>query len=369
MVGRLVEIGPVTTAVTAVLVSTALAELSLRAIEMPIRRSSQLDRRPRSTVAAGLALSVLIGALIAPVILTSDRPTVLATPTDHFTETSTDDSIDFTLPPGLDWRAAQRDIPDLPDCTTTVPEDCIVVAGTGDALHVHLVGDSHARMLLPALEDLAVSQGWTLSVTAEGGCPWQRDLRYSFFAEACNAAQPVWFDEIIPALDPDVVVLVTLAFDDPQLRQEMSIVGDTSDSMDQFNMARATSEATIDSFLADGRRVVLLEPIPISDLDVPTCLSGTSSLRECTFAATEGPLPTEIAFRYFDLIHPEMVSVDMDELACPQLPLCLPVVDGIVVRWDSHHLTGSYPRHIASGIGAAISATGILDGALASDED
>ena len=362
MVGRLVEIGPMTTAITVVLVSTALAELTLRAVETPIRRSSKFDVRPRSTVAVGLAVSMLIGAVIVPAILKGDRPMVLATPTEAVVETSTD-SIDFTLPPGIDWRAAKEDVSALPDCTSTVPEDCVVVAGSSDALHVHLIGDSHAQTLIPAFEDLAVSQGWNFSVTAAGGCPWQRNLRYSFFAEWCNVYQPIWYDEIIPALDPDVVVLFSLAFDYPELRQEMSVVSNTSSSTEQFDIARSTSEATIDSFLADGRRVVLLEPIPISNLDAPTCLSGASSLRECTFTAAEGPLPTEIAFRYFDLIHPEMVSVDIDELACPQLPLCLPVVDGIVVRVDGHHLTGSYAQHIASSIGDAIAVTGILDGA------
>ena len=360
---RLMEVGPVARSVTAVVISTALAELSLRFLENPIRRSRQLDPRPRLTVALGLVVSLVITFAVAPQILNSQAPSRLVTSGEPSVVEPPVGSIDFSLPANLDWRAARGDIPVLPDCINTKPEDCIVVVGPPGGLHIHLVGDSHARTLIPAFSSLAKAEGWTFSVTAVGGCPWQQRLRYSDElerTERCDEHQLSWYQKIIPALDPDVVVLFNRAFDDPKFRRRMLIEGEPVGAKNQYEVVQETSEATVAALVQEGRLVVALEQLPLTGRDVTTCLSGAVSQKECTFTASGGPLPTEIVLRYLDLKYKKMVSLDIDALSCPQLPLCLPVVDGLIVRRDAHHLTAKFSDYISTKLGEAIKASGVL---------
>jgi hypothetical protein len=361
---RLIEVGPIARSVSAVIISTALAELSLNFLENPIRRSRYLDPRPQLTVALGLVVSVMIALAIAPAFLNSQAPSRLVTSEESLVAEQPVGSIDFSLPTNVDWRAAREDIPVLPDCIATKPEDCIVVVGPQGGLHIHLVGDSHARTLIPAFSSLARAKGWTFSVTAVGGCPWQQRLRYSDELERiarCDEHQLAWYKNIIPALNPDVVVVFNRAFDDPKFRRRMLIEGEPVGSKSQFEVVRETSEATVAALVKDGRLVVALEPIPLTGRNVTTCLSGAVSQKECSFTASAGPLPTEIVLRYLDLKFGKMVSVDIDALSCPQLPLCLPIVDGLIVRRDAHHFTATYSEHISTKIGEAIQTSGILD--------
>jgi hypothetical protein len=43
-------------------------------------------------------------------------------------------------------------------------------------------------------------------------------------------------------------------------------------------------------------------------------------------------------------------SVDLNRLACPRYPVCDPVVNGIIVRRDHTHLTGTYARALATSL-------------------
>jgi hypothetical protein len=228
---------------------------------------------------------------------------------------------------------------------------------------MHLVGDSHARTLIPAYTKIAEEKGWTFSVTAIGGCPWQINLRYANDLERtkrCDIHQKEWYERIIPELNPDVIILFNRAFDDQKFRRKMYIKGKETSNASQAEIVRSTSVTTVNSLVGDGRKVIAIEPIPLSRSNVTNCLSGAISQEQCAFSASSGPLPTEVVLRYLELSNIGMASVDIDAIACPQLPLCLPLVDGIIVRRDAHHLTGSYSAHIASQIAARMEATGLL---------
>lgn len=367
IVGRLVDLGPWSLAVVAIVSSTILADVSARALEVPIRRSTFLNRVPRTTVAVGLSASVTVGILAVPGILKSDRPSILRQTSSALSGSPYAESIDFSMPEKVDWRAAKDDIPDLPDCTKSSPEDCIVVKGGPGRLHIHLIGDSHARTLIPAMSDLARVKGWTFSATVVGGCPWQRDLRHAGKENAerderCDVHQVDWYDRVIPALKPDVIVLFNRAFDDEKFRRRMFIDGEDPKQSTQYEIVRRTTQETVGSLVAAGYRAVALEQLPLSSIDVTACLSGAESLRDCSFLATEGPLPTELVLRDLDRANSAMVSVDIDRVVCPQLPLCLPIIDGIIVRRDAHHLTGTFARQVVMQIYDSIRETGILDG-------
>src|SRR5262249_58730109 len=116
----------------------------------------------RTVAVSGLAGSLLVGMVILPPVLRSSRlPTVRPTGGGL---TSQEPRLPLR---GFDVTAASRitpgtaaDGPTPPDkgaCTRGPVERCVVVAGRGK--RVLLMGDSHARMLLPAFRAPARREG------------------------------------------------------------------------------------------------------------------------------------------------------------------------------------------------------------------
>ena len=56
-----------------------------------------------------------------------------------------------------------------------------------------------------------------------------------------------------------------------------------------------------------------------------------------------------------------MWSVDLDRSACPALPICDPVIDGTVVRWDGSHLTRRFSMTLVDDLTAMLDERGLLE--------
>lgn len=184
-------------------IATPLAALSFHLIEHPIRAARTLDRFKAPIIALGLAVSLVCGIVAMPAILDSGTPTVAALP---------DGGGSSSGPTLLDWRVAKNDVPALPDCLGKPVQKCTVVSARG--LRVVLMGDSNARMWIPTFTTLAQQRGWTLSVLSYPTCSWQKGLEvlYKSF-DACKAHQTDWYARVIPALNPDLIILVHQGFD------------------------------------------------------------------------------------------------------------------------------------------------------------
>jgi hypothetical protein len=101
----------------------------------------------------------------------------------------------------------------------------------------------------------------------------------------------------------------------------------------------------------DGRKLVIIEPIPIApdDADPLNCLSSAKTAEQCAYRATATRSPLERVYAAAE--RPGTVwSIDLDRLVCPRFPICDPVVHGLIVKRDSNHITGKY----ADGMGAAV---------------
>ena len=164
-------LAPPVVAVAASVIASALAAVSYHLLEMPVRESRWLDQRRLSVVGAGLAASVLIGVVVAPAVLNRGddaAPVVVAggTAVDGGEE----------IPADLDWRGALEDRGDFPMLHARGDRAVHQVEGPPGAPHILLMGDSHARMYIPALTTLAEERGFTLSVAVAPGCPWQRGI-------------------------------------------------------------------------------------------------------------------------------------------------------------------------------------------------
>ena len=130
-----------------------------------------------------------------------------------------------------------------------------------------------------------------------------------------------------------------------------------------FRLAERT-RATVAALRRDGRKVVILEPIPVApdDFSPINCLSAATYEDECTFSGRVEPGTQEQLFRQLAAADDGVWSLDLDRLVCPDLPRCDPVVDGKVVLYDSNHLTTGFAATLADDLDRVLTDAGVLSG-------
>jgi hypothetical protein len=330
-------------------VATALAAISYHLVEHPIRASNWLNHYRVPVIAAGLTTSIIGGLVFAPAIL----------------ETGGAVSAGSKL---LDWRVAKKDRIKVPDCVGQPVDRCTLVTGSG--LRVVLMGDSHARMWTPAFEAIAKKEAWTFSVAILPLCPWQRGLEYGAanggHRSDCARHQAAWYGHIIPRLHADIVVVSNQAYDDPVFHPTFALPNGRSGSVDDpgiENAIRNLSRASVRALERQNRRVVIIEPIPITarGVDPLSCISAGGPLTRCAYRASVVASPLERFYR--SLAVPErVVSLNVDRLVCPRLPICDPILHDIIVKRDGSHLTATYSTYLSAAIDADLRRRGALAG-------
>ena len=164
---RTFQISTLSTIGIAALVATALATLSYELLEHPIRTAELLNRHRGIVVATGLAVTIISALILIPAIV---DPASAASPTARSSSTS-----GFTpVPRDLDWQHATAGRGPFVNCFAQPARKCTIVHGTG--VHILLIGDSHAWMLIPSFTEIARRENLTLSVSVRGVYPWQQDL-------------------------------------------------------------------------------------------------------------------------------------------------------------------------------------------------
>jgi peptidoglycan/LPS O-acetylase OafA/YrhL len=334
-----VSLGPFPVFAIACVLATALAALSYHVLELRIRFSPRLDRFPKQVIASGLAISLIGGLVLIPAIL-------------------------HTSGNSLDWQAAKNDIPALPDnCSLANTAGCILVHGTGP--HILLLGDSNARMYIPTFESIARKNGYTLSVASAPLCPWQEGLVYYIIGDdACQPKHQDWYGGLVDKLHPDIVVLVDRPIDDMTNAAAITASGKAykPDNKNFEKVLTNESASSIAKLEAPGRQLVVVEPIPIAakDADPINCLSSTTDVSSCIYQANAQPTPLEDFYRAEAKQGAITASLDLDKLICPRLPACDPVVDGMIVKRDSNHITGAFAAHIADRVDQIMRRDGVL---------
>jgi peptidoglycan/LPS O-acetylase OafA/YrhL len=344
------DLGGLATFAVVAALATGLAALSYELVERPIRLQPVFDGHRRAVIFSGLALSVLIGLVIAPTILDRDvgEEQVVAAATEG-------------TPVDVDWAAAKFDVLDVEDCEPGAPKVCPRVEGDGEK--VLIVGESHAIMITPLMEEIARRRGLELSALYLPYCPWTDGVQYKGVARNCFDDQRDAFETVIPAYDPDIVVLAHRPIDDPQnpIAIAAEDVGPVEGQAGTEALA-ASVEDVVRGLVDGGQKVVIVEPVAAApvDEDPIACLSEARFLEECRFVASPGPLAEERVMRDLDDEFDGVWSLDLDPLACPYLPICDPVVGGQVVRKDTHHLTTTFATSLADPVEAYLVDNGVL---------
>ena len=342
VMARTSNLSPLSTVALTVLIATGLASLSYQILEYPVRVSTLLDRYRIPVIASGLAISAVSGLLVVPRILETAVPSSEGTVVAEVRGGT-------PVPDGVE--AAYADYFNFNRCSPGRGVSCVLVEGEGPK--VLIVGDSHAGMLTPMLSGIAERHGAELSVGFLSYCPWTKGIRYAGIGRTCFAEQQTMFEETIPELDPDIVVLVHRSYDDPANRLDVADVdaGRLELGSDEATAAmRKRITDVVDGLRADGRLVVMIEPVPVAprDQNPVTCLSGAEFVESCRFVTQTEPTPEEQIMREVAKEDAGVWSLDLDSLVCPYKPICDPVVLGRVVRSDDNHLTTTFATAVLS---------------------
>jgi hypothetical protein len=113
-------------------------------------------------------------------------------------------------------------------------------------------------------------------------------------------------------------------------------------------MVERATATTLTKLRATGAKVMMIEPVPLWSLVLPDCLSQATYLEECRAVATAQPTPSERYFRQtFGTSDDGTYLLSLDKAICPYLPICDPVVNGMIVKADSSHLTVQFAESLA----------------------
>jgi len=353
------DLGTNATIAVAAVVATALASLSYQILERPVRAPGFLDRYRVPVIASGLAISLVSALVFVPAII------------DHHTSTAVTlegSTVGFTpVPAGIDWQGAYaRNLKaggPFTTCEGKAASACTIVHGTG--AHILLLGDSHAWMLIPTFVEIARRENLTLSVSVRENCPWQRGLYLATIsvqgraitAQGCKAQKEDVYRRVLPALAPDLVVVTQAGFE----RSFQHWIGDDGNPIQNVEARlESASRTSLAQLGAGGRDVLVLEPTPQSKTDPLLCLSRAKVVEECRTITDTAPSRLERFYRAYAARQPNVDDIDIDRLVCPFLPICDPIIDGRIVRWDQGHLTVDYAQSLGPALDASLKQRGLI---------
>ena len=379
-----------------VAVSVLVAWLSWALVETPFRRGFVLSGpRPRRTLALGLSSLLVVAVLSGGLAIAagqggefggavaaaggtngdaSEEPWVDVTPAPTMIPSVTEapggtgatpgaappspsprptSSGPIALPadvrPALSSVRADRERLWQDHClaveSTTAPRDC-VYGQQDSSFTVALVGDSHASQWFPAVERLALHEGWRVITFVKVSCPFVDMPIWNFFLKReyveCAAFNAAILDRLA-ASKPDLTLVSFSRFVYRPL-----LAADNTIARKGAALARMLSNVP-------GRVALIVDTVD-PKWDVPSCLSAhTRDIRACAITHA-------IAYR-LSLGGIEKAAaqaggvalIDLNGAICPEFP-CPVVSNGIIVFRDEVHLTATFARSLAPALGAAIAA-------------
>ncbi len=223
---------------------------------------------------------------------------------------------------------------------------CVFGPETGK--RVTLIGDSHAASWIPALAVLADRMDWRIETHTKSACALYRKpaLRRDQPYPECKE----WGGKLLAELRrsrPDIVILT---------QQRFGRVADEDGKPPHEQTAAAIVEVWREIQEA-GAKVIAIRDTPALPFKPDECL-----LRDIGCYADQSQVLKD--FDPIVIAHglaPDVPMIDMTDAVCKDQK-CPMIIGNIVVWRDSHHLTASYVRSVASAFGERIiSAVGRYD--------
>ena len=364
---------PLTAVETAavVLVVVNLAALTYRFVEQPFRGGppARRQRTPRALVLYPASL-VLVGATCAgawwwtgvqggergdnPAITvageTDDDPATLVRASVEAAQAQVDIPSDLT-PDLLNLRSSIADVGACDYEDDEVRSLCPRGDADGSRTLV-LLGDSHARAWIPAVERIAADNGWRAFYLVKPQCPAAHvsvaPLREDVVFTGCEEFQD-WVSATVADLRPDLAVVAS----SPPVNG-VWVDGERRGDLDEVaEVLEDGYDSLFDELDAAADRTVLIRDVPKAGHDPGDCLtSSRPSLLDCMFTPVErSTLLGDVAVKSA-LLHDADV-VDPTPWLCWQ-DMCPVVIGGTLSYRDTDHLTTEYAAALAGALGRAL---------------
>jgi peptidoglycan/LPS O-acetylase OafA/YrhL len=367
VLGELLVLSPLALTAMTIPIATALAALSYEVVEMPIRSSTLLKRFRWRVLVVGIGASAVFAVTLVPTVLHLDQRPHLVTLAKGTGKTEGGGSIE--VPPGTDWAAIKKDVGEVHSCMPPDVDACTVVKGKGP--HVLVVGDSHAQMLTKMFTKMAKQHDLTMSFNIDPGCPWQENLTNAKQSRegwrSCEEHRVGWYDDVLPKLKPDVILLVSRERDEPKEWADLVARRDGREQPLDKMVYYTTSETLQKLSSLVPRTLVVQSMVMPNTFEPDECLNSRPDASQCAVSIPTTAPPSDGYFQAAAAASPRIWTVDFTPALCPGAPVCEPVVHGDVVWRDDHHVTATYALHREEQVWEAIRATGVLDGLDGSD--
>ncbi len=368
------------TALAVVAASAIPATLTYHFIENPVRRSRNLAERPLIALRVGAlctgaaALAGLVFHLAVPSTAGPAPASVIMGQVPGATAPAAPPGPPGAAALGSSPRASRAGMPvDQVDSITPDPltafrdaplshsGGCLVndvsatpkacVYGKPDAkTRIALVGDSHADHWVPAVQKVAETHGWRLVTYTKAGCPFLTaeialalsNRPYSTCTEWNRAVRAALLGEDRPDL-----LIVT--------HSEYPVMRDGKRVTDRRSVMAQELRKTWSGMVAEGVPVVVLRDTPLHLKNIAECVS--ENLKHLTKCATPradalgrggGPAEEEAAAGLTGVR-----LIDLNDWICPA-DRCAPVIGGVLVWRDAHHLTATYAATLAPMLNTAL---------------
>ncbi|MEQ7847017.1 acyltransferase family protein [Nocardioides kribbensis] len=353
-----------------------LAALTTRLVEDPVRRARGLALPWRglvlypTTLALVVSSAVAAGAYVQRTQGEVGRGAAITLPDDWRRELGTDDPatalVRASARASREGRAVPRRLSppltrlldstaDLAGCDyrdDTNRELC--PRGDQDAERtVVLLGDSHARHWIPALEPIAEQAGYRAYYLAKPQCvPWLVTSLRGGTEEPFTACDDFkrWALEQVERLQPDLVVVSS----SPGTSRGVLVDGEVVDDPEETARAvRRGTTALLERLDAAAGRTVLLADVPILADDPGPCLSSRPrSLRAClTHERPDHRAAAAAQVRAADASG--VASVRTRQWFCAGDD-CPAVVGSTVPYRDGGHVTTQYAEQLARPLGLSL---------------
>jgi hypothetical protein len=240
-----------------------------------------------------------------------------------------------------DWERLLRDGCVLQEPAVN-PTDCVYGDPKG-AVTVALVGDSHASQWFPALERIALDQGWRLLPFVKFSCRFTDLPIYSRILKREYTECEKWrllVVERLQAIKPDLVIVSAAIGFAPINPADVDPVRQGS------GMARLLRQIP--------GRIAVLADTPASKFDVPACISGhLQDVTPCQTSRAAALTWSHLILEQTAVEESGAALVDMTDRVCPWDP-CPVLLGGMIVYRDAFHMTATFAASLAPSLLAAL---------------
>ena len=306
--------------------SLALAELTFRVVENPVRRSPALLASTAKTLWLGAALTLAgVGAAslwqlrAARAARAPAQAALLAATTD---------------------RGRIYDRPCVSGLSHAGVLEC-AFGDTASAREVVLVGDSHAAQWVAALEPVAAARGWRLVTFIKSGCP---AVDVAVFNPRLRREEPEcgrWRAEVVRRIAARRPAAVLVANWDAYVRGGAHSTGYTTLTPEAWGRGL---ERTLRTLRGRGGAVVVLRDSPFPGFDVPVCLSRGG---RCDFRRDSALNPALLRAEAEAVRRAGAGLVDLGDRFCTG-ERCSARADGVVRFYDESHITATFAARLAA---------------------